>query len=46
MKARKRNLVFCVLANIILQRIFEPRREVLGEWWQLHNKELIICALH
>jgi len=30
-----------VFENIVLRRIFEPRRdEVTGEWRRLHNKEL------
>jgi len=30
-----------VFENIVLRRIFGPRRdEVTGEWWRLHNEEL------
>jgi len=31
-----------VFENIVLRRIFGPRRdEVTGKWWRLHNEELI-----
>ena len=30
-----------VFENVVLRRIFGPRRdEVMGEWWRLHNEEL------
>jgi len=30
-----------VFENVVLRRIFIPRRdEVTGEWWRLHNEEL------
>ena len=29
-----------VFENMVLRRIFGPRREVTGEWKRLHNEEL------
>jgi len=30
-----------VFENMVLRRIFEPRREeITGEWWRLHYEEL------
>ena len=36
-----------VFENMVLRRIFGPRRdEVMGEWRRLHNEELMICTPH
>ena len=36
-----------VFENMVLRRIFGPRRdEVTGEWRRLHNEELMICTAH
>jgi len=36
-----------VFENMVLRRIFGPRRdEVTGEWRRLHNGELMICTAH
>jgi len=36
-----------VFENMLLRRIFGPRRdEVRGEWRRLHNEELKICTPH
>jgi len=36
-----------VFENMVLRRIFEPRRdEVTGEWRRLHNEELNDCTPH
>jgi len=36
-----------VFENMVLRRIFGPRRdEVTGEWRRLHNEELKICTPH
>ena len=36
-----------VLENMVLRRIFRPRRdEVTGELRRLHNEELMICTPH
>jgi len=36
-----------VFENMVLRRIFVPRREeVTGEWRRLHNEELMICTAH
>ena len=36
-----------VFENMVLRRIFGPRRdEVTGEWRRLHNEELMICTSH
>ena len=34
-----------VFENMVLRRIFGPRRdEVTGEWRRLYNEELMICT--
>jgi len=36
-----------VFENMVLRRIFGPRRdEVKGEWRKLHNEELMTCTIH
>ena len=36
-----------VFENMVLRRIFGPRRdEVTGEWRRLHNEDLMICTAH
>jgi len=36
-----------VFENMVLRRIFGPRRdEVTGEWRRLYNEELMICTAH
>jgi hypothetical protein len=36
-----------VFENMVLRRIFGPRRdEVTGEWMRLHNEELNVCTAH
>jgi hypothetical protein len=33
-----------VFENMVLRRIFGPRREVTGGWRKLHNEELVLFA--
>ena len=36
-----------VFENMVLRRIFGPRRdEVTGDWRRLHNEEQMICTAH
>jgi hypothetical protein len=34
-----------VFENMVLRRIFRPKRDLTGEWKKLHNEELYDCTL-